>query len=356
MPLPRLTIRASTGIIRPRLINVIFLALDKALEQLTMPEFPTSDHPYDLSILQDGQYLRQLIAEQFNCPVIQLSKIGRGFYADIYQTSIDRDPYNVIVKCHKYGGRSAKEKEQLELLARYSILKVPQVYHLHLHSPELPFEALIMEYIPGINASQVAFPNRDVETRFVDTVVHNLLAWHAVSNPHGFGEIGGPFYGNWIDLFEKQIASYRQQMVEKKRRKRTASEYVMGVVDRSFEHMRAIFCGSNHASSLVHSDYNLWNVMVDPDTYEPTGVIDPIDAGWADREIDLFHLANCRPELGLLERYLHETETNEAFSLRYAFYRFWDDVKHYVRMGWYEEGRFRPCAQALEKEMNDAAL
>ena len=27
---------------------------------------------------------------------------------------------------------------------------------------------------------------------------------------------------------------------------------------------------------------------------------------------------------------------DDGFWLRFKFYRFWDDVKHFVRMGWYE--------------------
>ena len=76
----------------------------------------------------------------------------------------------------------------------------------------------------------------------------------------------------------------------------------------------------------------------------------------ADREIDLFHLANCRPELGLLERYLQEIEPDALFQARYMFYRFWDDVKHYVRMGWYEEGRFRRYGDELMAAMREMRL
>ena len=127
----------------------------------------------------------------------------------------------------------------------------------------------------------------------------------------------------------------------------------MGVIDRSFEAFGSIFEGASRRPSLVHSDYNAWNMMVDPKTYELTGVIDPIDAGWSDYEIDLFHLANCRPDLKLLDRYLQEIEVDERFCLRYRFYRFWDDVKHYLRMGWYGEERFRHYARELEQAMDE---
>jgi hypothetical protein len=94
-------------------------------------------------------------------------------------------------------------------------------------------------------------------------------------------------------------------------------------------------------------------MMVDPETLTLTGIIDPIDAGWSDPEIDLFHLPNARPDFGLLDRYLQEIQVDESFWARFHFYKFWDDVKHYLRMGWYEEARFRSYAQDLEKAMNE---
>jgi aminoglycoside phosphotransferase (APT) family kinase protein len=117
-------------------------------------------------------------------------------------------------------------------------------------------------------------------------------------------------------------------MMHDAERKDTVSPYVIGVIDKSADLLDAVFHHAHTESSLTHSDYNAWNMMVDPSTYRLTGVIDPIDAGWADWEVDLFHLPNSRPELGMLERYLR-------------------DVKHYLRMGWYKEERFAMYAQEL---------
>ena len=165
-------------------------------------------------------------------------------------------------------------------------------------------------------------------------------------------ESEGPFHATWLECFAKRIAAYHEQ-IHKDENKAVVSEYVMGVIDRSFEAMGSIFQDANVSPSLVHSDYNAWNMMIDPTTYELTGIIDPIDAGWSDYEIDLFHLVNCRPDLKLLGRYLQGKKVDESFWLRYRFYRFWDDVKHYVRMGWYGEERFRRYAQELETAMNE---
>jgi len=308
--------------------------------------------PFNLEILEDGKHITRLMEARFDARVQSVSRVGQGFYAHIYRVELEKDPGVAILKCHKYAGRSAREQRQLELLKRHASVKVPAVYGLHPQSELFPAEALSMEHIPGINASQIEFPDEGARRRFVDLVVENLLSWHGVSNPQGFGELEGPFYASWRECFGRRIAAYRER-IHQAEHQGMVSAYVMGVIDRSVDCFERIFQNGSRRSSLVHSDYNAWNMMVDPATCELTGVIDPIDAGWADYEIDLFHLPNCRPELGLLERYLREVEVEAGFWARFKFYRFWDDVKHYLRMGWYEEGRFRGYAQALEAALDE---
>jgi aminoglycoside phosphotransferase (APT) family kinase protein len=317
---------------------------------MTEQSMTAGTQPFNLDLLGDGEHITRLIQAHFKATVTAVSKVGQGFYAHIYRVSLDKDPKDVILKCHKYAGRSEKEQRQLEVLQRHAVVKVPQVYGLHLQSELVPCEALSMEFIPGVDASQITFPDEASKTRFVDLVVENLLAWHAVQHPQGFGELEGPFYTTWTQFFRRKVADYYAR-VHREGAKEVVSEYVMGVIDRSFENLDRILQGANGRPALVHSDYNAWNMMVDPQTCELTGIIDPIDAGWSDSEIDLFHLPNCRPDLGLLERYLQEVEVDAGFWMRFKFYRFWDDVKHYVRMGWYEEGRFRGYAEELEAAM-----
>lgn len=307
--------------------------------------------PFDLSFLESGAHLARRLEQQFHAPVTALSRVGQGFYAHIYKASLDGAPHEVIVKCHQYAGRGVKEKQQLETLREHATAKLPEVYALYLPAPDFPCEAMVMEYIPGVNASDVAFPDDASRARFVDCVVENLLAWHAVSNPQGFGELEGPFHRTWTGCLGQRIGLYHAHL-QRDRHGTVVSPYVMRIIDRSFEALDDVFSGASRVSSLVHSDYNAWNMRVDPATFELTGIIDPIDAGWSDCEIDLFHLPNCRPELGLLERYLQDTPVDDAFWMRFKFYRFWDDVKHYLRMGWYEEQRFRTFAGELDAAMD----
>jgi aminoglycoside phosphotransferase (APT) family kinase protein len=312
----------------------------------------TLTEPFDLSFLADLQRIAELVVDRLGTRVEQVYKVGEGFYALVYLVELDRGPGQAIVKCHKYQGRGLAEGQQLHVLREHATVRVPEVYALHPGSATFPCEALTMEVIPGINASQVVFPDERCRARFVDQAVEALKAWHAVHNTAGFGELDGPYHDSWVDSFRERIAPYRTH-VRGPAHRVVISAPVMHTIDRSFEALDAILSGASTRASLVHSDYNAWNMIVDPETYALSGAIDPIDAGWSDPEIDLFHLANCRPELGMLERYLEGVDVDVSFWLRYRFYRFWDDVKHYCRMGWYGEERFRGYADALEESMDE---
>jgi aminoglycoside phosphotransferase (APT) family kinase protein len=228
---------------------------------------------------------------------------------------------------------------------------VPEVLALHAATPDFPAEALTMTWIPGVNASKLQFPDEAARRRFVDDAVANLRAWHAVRHDAGFGPLEGPFSGSWLAAYGARVGAWHAQ-VQAPPHAAVVSPPVRRVLDRSVEAIGAVFGGRRAPAVLVHSDYNAWNLMADPESYALTGVIDPIDAGWADPEIDLFHLPNARPEFGLLERYLEEVAVDARLWLRLRFYRLWDDVKHYLRVGWYQEAYFRQQAELLAAELD----
>jgi aminoglycoside phosphotransferase (APT) family kinase protein len=307
--------------------------------------------PLDLTFLNDDLGpIGRLVEEVLETAVLTTHKIGEGFYGKVYRASLAKEPNEVIIKCFKYAGHAAQEAVQLDILRAPALAKIPQIYAIHTASEHFPSEALLMEYLPGIQADEIEFPDEKTQTHFVEAVVENLLAWHNCHHPHGFGKPEGPFHHTWLDFFGERITHYHQ-LLHQERDRAVVSEYVLGIAAQSHEAFADIFAQVQHQPSLVHGDYNIFNMLVDPITFQFTGILDPLDAGWADYEIDLFHLANGRPEIGLLAHYLQRRPAAEAFWLRYHFYWFWDDVKHYLRMGYYEEGHFRHNAQLLAEGM-----
>jgi len=92
--------------------------------------------------------------------------------------------------------------------------------------------------------------------------------------------------------------------------------------------------------------------MVEPETYRITGVIDPLDAEWGDRELDLILLnVYWGRDLDLLGEYCRRVPTDERFELRQVFYRFWYEIQNYARIRWREEGLNAWLAQRLDDLM-----
>jgi fructosamine-3-kinase len=310
--------------------------------------------PLDLSLLDENlRPIARLVSEVLQTAVLTTHKIGEGFYGKVYRATLGKEPHVVIIKCFKYADHARQEAAQLELLRPAALVKVPQVYALHTSSDLFPGEALLMEHLPGlIVGDETEFPNAKAQTNFVESVVANLLAWHDCTHPHGFGPPNGPFHDTWPSYFGQRISRYHQQLQQEKHGA-VVSEYVLRMAVQSYEAFADIFEKAQQRPSLIHGDYNIFNMLVDPTTFQLTGILDPLDAGWGNYEIDLFHLANGRPELGLLKHYLKQRPATESFWLRYHFYWFWDDVKHYLRMGYYDEKQFRHNARLLAKAMQE---
>jgi aminoglycoside phosphotransferase (APT) family kinase protein len=288
----------------------------------------------------------------FKSSVISIEECGEGFYAKAFRVVLSGSPRVIIAKAYKYPGIGEREGRQLKFLAKFAKCRMPEVYAFQPVSEACPFDILFMEFLEGIKAADVVFPDADTRKAFSDKVIDNLKGWHAVSNPDGFGDLEGPFYKKWSDFYGNKVKEWHNTLLKMPARK-VFSPYVMKVVEFSAEAVADIFRDAVEKSSLLHTDYNLWNVLIDPATYELTGVIDPSDACWGDPEMDLFHLANCRPELRLLDIYLDGKNPDSGFWTRYCFYRFWDDIKHFLRVEWYEEKRFRAYAEELEKRITE---
>ncbi|WP_105616328.1 phosphotransferase [Vallitalea okinawensis] len=300
---------------------------------------------YDLSFLEeDNQYISRIIDKYYGCDVIFTKKIGEGFYGGVYIVDIGKEPSRVVVKWYKQSGRNIQEEKQLKLLRKHSLIKVPEVYFVHSHSEDIPFEALLMEYVEGVNAASLPTDhiNRD---KFVEEMVGNLIHLHSISNNNGFGD-GVKMFSDWRTCYGERINNLHQ--ILHLDFKDTISPYLMKVVDESWDSFDKIFVEPVEKSSLIHSDYNLWNILVDKNSAKITAIIDPLDAGWGDKEIDLFHLQNADGDrFGLLQYYQRNSELSELFIVKNAFYWFWDDIKHMINMGWYDEESFTSSGKKL---------
>ena len=85
---------------------------------------------------------------------------------------------------------------------------------------------------------------------------------------------------------------------------------------------------------VCHGDLCLPNVLIDPQTFEVTGLIDLARLGVADRYVDLaiatrsmaLHPANTQFGPAMADRFLHAYGVPGADDTKIAFYRLLDDA------------------------------
>jgi len=292
--------------------------------------------------------LRMLIRKTLNAEVTSARSIGEGAYGITYDVLLSRDPGRAVVKWQKRPGRGILEKRQLEELRKHAEVTVPAVFGYHSESEELPFEAVVMEYIPGVPASTLPTPDEPVRKRFAHQVVEILLQWHSVCNAEGFGSLDGPYHPRWIDFFGLRLEAHLEHVRADARNDNILPLSVRGMAERSFALTEAIIGQIKGQAVLIHSDFWLPNVMVNPANYSITGVIDPLDAEWAHRELDLINL-----ESYLLQLYEQRRPLSEGYPFRLAFYEFWYAMQNFARFGWHEEEETIRLAKELEAAIGE---
>lgn len=175
---------------------------------------------------------------------------------------------------------------------------------------------LFMEYIDGVDASRVKISDPKEKARLADEIVDNLLSLHSVSNPCGFGDFVAENYSDsWEKYYKQQIGSIYSAL--KKKKPFMLSSASMDLADRLFDSYDRVFQNPVRENSLIHGDYNLWNLMVDPKSNRLIGMIDPMGCCYADRELDLFQLENSNGnEYGLLKNYSQKVPLSPNLSLK----------------------------------------
>lgn len=275
------------------------------------------------------QYAGRLASGYLGRPVSRVTPLGGGFYGRVYLAECQAPPEKVVVKLYLYPRLSRREALQLETLRRHALLPMPKVLLLHDADGEVPVDALLMEHLPGVNAGITRAKDAASRERIASQVVENLLAYHAVRHPEGFGELDdADFKASWADFYRPRALSIAQ----KARALHDAGELdaqALRVVDRAMNGFDRIFA-QPVAPSLIHGDYNMWNVMLDERAERATGVIDPFGCCWADPEMDLYQLENANgPEYGLLNLYRRRVALSELFEVKMRFYTLFTELMHF---------------------------
>ena len=168
-----------------------------------------------------------------------------------------------------------------------------------------------------------------------EQVVDNLIAFHNVHNADGFGQIDSDTYYKTFNEYYKEKATDNFNMAKKLNKDGQITDYVLDVLNEAVKNFDKIFYLAITESSLIHGDYNMWNIMIDKKNSKVTAIIDPCGCMWADSEYDLYQLNNANGKhLKLFETYAKKKRLSENCYQKMAFYELFTEIEHYHNSGY----------------------
>ena len=273
-------------------------------------------------------------------------RIGGGFYADVYLLEC-KGKQPQVIKAYKAEGIMQKEISQIRVLSQYALFPMPEVLWTHTSDESFSQDILAMNYLKGENGGNAFFLNPSKRAKISEQVTDNLLAFHNVHNPDGFGEINSDKYYKTFNDYYKEKSNLILNMAKSLHNNGQLTDYVFKVVSEAVANFDKIFYLPITESSLIHGDYNMWNIMIDKKKGEVTAIIDPCGCMWADSEYDLYQLNNANGKhLKLFETYAKKKKLSENCLQKMAFYELFTEIEHYYNSGY-------PVIQKLIKKQAD---
>ncbi len=264
------------------------------------------------------------------------SHLGGGFYGQVFLVVLPGDR-SIVAKLYRFAGLAAKEAMQLNMLAAHSQLRVPRVFGVvEAGQSQGACDVLLMEYLEGINAGDqdVSAISEKDRGRICDQIVDNLLCLHNTVHPEGFGPLDGKiFYTSWEDYYYPKAQSIVKKAYALYEKGQLTKE-ILDIFDRSICSFDEIFSCPVKEASLIHGDYNAWNILLARDKSHAEAMIDPYGCCWGDREYDLYQLDNANGKAwGLLKRYAEKYPLSPNFAGKRAFYELYTEISHYYDSG-----------------------
>ena len=290
--------------------------------------------------------LETIVFEKQKNTALGYKRVGGGFYADVYKFDY-ANAESIIVKVYKSKGIMEKESSQIQLLAKYALFPMPKKIWTHTADELFAYDILAMNYLTGENGGNAFYLNPNKKAKLAEQVVDNLIAFHNVHNEKGFGQIDDCTYYKTFNEYYKEKATDILRMAKVLNKEGQITDDVLKVVIEAVDKFDKIFCLPITETSLIHGDYNMWNVMIDKKNSKVTAIIDPCGCMWADSEFDLYQLNNANGKhLKLFETYAKKKKLSENCRQKMAFYELFTEIEHYHNSGY-------PVIQKLIKKQAD---
>ena len=261
--------------------------------------------------------LPNVIYEKLNKKAEKFRFIGGGSYGRVYKVLLS-DGETIAVKGYRLPGMHAEEAGQLELLAKNTSVKMPEVLFTY---EDDSTAVLAMSFVEGQNVLNPLFllKSKSKKQRFADEVISGMLEWHSVTNDK-FGSLSDPSYDSWYDYYKTEKQESWLKKLKELSEKGKFSKKKLSLLLEATEIFNSLPM-EDTTPVLIHADLNIMNIMADPQTLKLTGFIDPCGSMWAHREYDLFQFRNMWGDAYCLyETYKKKCGATEFTDFRVAYY------------------------------------
>lgn len=273
--------------------------------------------------------IKRLVERHYGAETIRIESLGGGFYGRVFAVDMDREPFKIVIKLYLFPNLAEEEARQIRTLSPHAKVTMPEVYFVE-PAGVGGHDAMGMSFVRGVNAGSLEqIPPSTVE-HLAAEIVDNLLSYHRVTNPLGFGPLDSDeFFPDWRDCYRPMAA----QILRKAGELSLAGKLdrsVLQTMEEAVNRFDEVFCVPINRSGLIHGDYNTWNVLLTEDLRHVSAVIDPFNSCWADPEFDLYQLDNANGRsFGLLSLYSEKAELSENFWVKRQFYELFTELNHH---------------------------
>ena len=302
-------------------------------------------------------YAVTVLEDKFSCKVKSIKYVGGGSFGYVYLAETDTMLKKVIMKACRTDGMCKRESQELTLLGKNSLIKIPEVYFTFLATDEIPIDFICMEYMEGKDCfTNFTFllksPKKKKE--FADKITSAMHVWHETEN-NQFGLLGNAAHDSWLGYY-KPFAEDILHTARELYKHGKLEIRVMDTMERAWNSFDEIFSEPINKAGLIHGDLNVMNIMADNDL-NPTAIIDPLESKWADTEYDLFQLRNLTGEcFGLYKMYKSKYSVSEKCDLKTSFYALFNEVYCYIISGNKINMILMPLVRRMNRELKKSGL
>lgn len=276
----------------------------------------------------------RIAAEEYGgCEAAKVRYLGGGSFGRAVLATLT-DGQVFVVKLLRAPGMAEKEAHDLRLLRAHCPVPVPRVLFVRRADARIPADCYGMERIEGksgLLSLRLFFASKRKREAFADEVTGALHAIHTCTNEL-FGDTMRPSCRRWLDHygpFAEAVLRAAEPLCAQKK----LDEGILAAMRAAMCKFDAIFCEEVKTASLIHGDLNIANIMVGKGG-KLTGLIDPLNAMYADREYDLFQFNNLTGKrFFLCDTYIRKYGASERCAQKLAFYGLWNEVYCTIRSG-----------------------